>query len=245
MQGHPSLRGHGREARTNAALPDDAPAPRLLHAIDDGDWAVLAFEAIDGSTPKTPWKRNELARVTGALPAIAALPVAALRPAAEIYGPMFRGWQRLRAEPVDADGAWWQGRLPELCAFETDWGAAAAGDAFVHGDVRSDNLLLTTDRVVFVDWASCAVGAAWLDAVLSASSVALEGGGAPEEFLALAQHDVPPARLVPVIAAVAGYFTDSGRRADPPGMGTVRELQRRQGAGAVEWLRRAIDHGHG
>ena len=47
---------HRREARIVAAMPADAPVPKLLWVLDDGpeDWVVLAFEDIEGRLPVDP-----------------------------------------------------------------------------------------------------------------------------------------------------------------------------------------------
>lgn len=64
---------HRREARIVAALPADAPVPKLLWVIDDGpeDWVVLAFDDIDGHLPTVPWRRDELAVVLEAMTELA------------------------------------------------------------------------------------------------------------------------------------------------------------------------------
>jgi Phosphotransferase enzyme family len=43
-------------------------------------------------------------------------------------------------------------RLDELVELESRWPDAVRGDTLVHLDVRADNLLLTPDRVLVVDW---------------------------------------------------------------------------------------------
>jgi hypothetical protein len=58
---------HRREARIAAALPASVPTPRLLWSFDDGDWVVLVFEDVDGWTPVTPWRPQELHRVLDAV----------------------------------------------------------------------------------------------------------------------------------------------------------------------------------
>jgi len=45
---------HRREARVVAALPAEAPVPRLLWSHDEGGWVVLCFEDIDGRLPAQP-----------------------------------------------------------------------------------------------------------------------------------------------------------------------------------------------
>jgi aminoglycoside phosphotransferase (APT) family kinase protein len=115
----------------------------------------------------------------------------------------------------------------------------------IHGDVRSDNVLLTPDdRVVFVDWTSTCTGVGWFDLLAMLPAVELEGGGTPEAVMERADVDsVDREALVPVIAAFAGFFAERGRLPDPPGLPTVRAFQRAQGEVTLAWLRRSWDRG--
>ena len=55
-----------REVDVIATLPRDAPAPELLHVIDNGTWIVLVFEQVDGELPTTPWDHHQLELVDSA-----------------------------------------------------------------------------------------------------------------------------------------------------------------------------------
>ena len=86
----------------------------------------------------------------------------------------------------------------------------------MHGDVRADNVLLTADGVVFVDWPHAAVGTPVFDVIGWAPSVVLEGGPPPEELLA--RHVAPgvdPDVITVLLAAVGGFFV-SARSARRP-----------------------------
>jgi hypothetical protein len=231
-----------REAHIAACLPADAPAPALLHTLDDGEWVALVFEEIAGRLPATPWRVDELDRVLEATLELGALsPLAPIRSVAEQYRAMFTGWRTLAAEAVDAPmDAWCRDRLDDLVAAESRWEQVTVGDGLIHGDVRSDNVLLTDDgRVVFVDWTSTCTGAAWFEVLALLPSVELEGGGTPESVLArVGLDDLDADATVPVVAAIAGYFVERGRLPDPPGLPTVRAFQRAQGAVTIAWLRR-------
>ena len=73
-------------------------------------------------------------------------------------------------------------------------------------------------------------------------SIELEGGGVPESVLArVGLDDLDRTQVVPVVAALAGYFTERGRLPDPPGLPTVRQFQRAQGEVTNAWLRRLWD----
>jgi len=232
-----------REGRIAAALPADAPAPALLHVYDDGDWIALAFEEVAGRLPHTPWEVDELDRVLDATLALGDLmPLGALHSVATQYGAMFTGWRTLAAEARDAPmDDWCRARLDDLAQAEARWEDATRGDGLIHGDVRSDNVLLTGERVIFVDWTSTCTGAPWFEVVAMLPSIELEGGGEPEAVLARIGLDIPHQQLVPLVAAIAGYFAERGRLPDPPGLPTVRAFQRAQGAVTNAWLRRLWD----
>lgn len=80
-----------------------------------------------------------------------------------------------------------------LCsaAWLASWGEALAraegsleqtGDALVHGDIRSDNICLTEERVVFVDWSNARAGAKEYDLALFLPAAHLEGAPPPEQI---------------------------------------------------------------
>jgi hypothetical protein len=232
-----------REGRIATHLPADAPAPELLHAYDDDEWVALAFREVDGRLPHTPWNLDELDQVLGATLALGDLvPRGPLPTVAEHYGAMFTGWRVLAAEGRDAPmDEWCRAHLDELARIEADWEDATVGDGLIHGDVRSDNVLLTTAGVVFVDWTSTCTGAPWFEIVAMLPSIELEGGGEPDAVLARLGLDLPHEQLVPLVVALAGYFVERGRLPDPPGLPTVRAFQRAQGAVANAWLRRLWD----
>ena len=71
-----------------------------------------------------------------------------------------------------------------------------------------------------------------------APSVAMQGGPAPEEFLARFDLSLVSDRaLDAVVCTLAGYFLVSGLEPPPPGLPTLRAFQAAQGRVAVDWLR--------
>jgi hypothetical protein len=234
-----------REAHIATCLPANAPAPALLHSLDDGEWITLIFEEVAGAHPREPWDAEELDRVFTAIRALGELePRRPLPTVAEQYADMFIGWRTLaRDAPEAVADPWCRAHVHDLAALEARWVDVSGGAGIHHGDIRSDNVLLTDDgRVVFVDWTSTAVGAGWLEVLLMLPSVTLEGGGEPEAVLAQSGiTDVDAATQLPVVAALAGYFAERGRLPDPPGLPTVRSFQRAQGEVANAWLRRLWD----
>ncbi len=233
-----------REAYVTARLPGSAPAPGLLHVIEDDDWIATIHELAQGRLPAQPWARDELARVIRATEDLADVsPPAGISTIAEHFGTAFTGWRNLAAddERARALDPWSARHLERLAALEPSWEAHVGGDQLVHGDVRSDNVLLSSDAVTFVDWSSACVGRSHFDVVCMLPSVALEGGGLPDDVLARhARRDIDPDAVVTLAVAIAGYLLDHARQPDPPGLPTVRAFQRAQGKVAVEWLRRRL-----
>jgi Ser/Thr protein kinase RdoA (MazF antagonist) len=108
----------------------------------------------------------------------------------------------------------------------------------LHADVRADNLLLTRDGVMVVDWPHACRGAAFTDLVLFAPSVAMQGGPEPAALLARSRAGRAASRdaLAAVVCALAGSFTERSLRPAPPGLPTVRRFQAAQGEVARRWL---------
>ena len=123
-------------------------------------------------------------------------------------------------------------------------GATAAevvdGDTLHHFDIRADNILLSPERVWFVDWPGACVGAPWVDVVFFVPSVAMQGGPPPEDVIARhpACQAANPDAMTAVIAALAGFFTYGSLQPAPPGLPTLRAFQAAQGREAREWLAR-------
>lgn len=236
---------HRREARVAAAVPPEAPAPRLLLAEDEEGWVTLVFEYVDGREPQLPWREDELERVLDAVTDLAnALtpPPLEAPPVAEALDELFHGWRTLAAGDAAGIDPWAAARLDELAALEAGWAEGASGSTLLHCDVRADNILLTPDRVVFVDWPHACVGAAWLDLLLFLPSVAMQGGPPPWEVFDVHPLglNAPPEQVLPVVAALAGFFVERSLQPPPPGLPTLREFQRAQGVETLAWLRRSL-----
>ncbi|OKJ71652.1 aminoglycoside phosphotransferase family protein [Streptomyces sp. CB02460] len=237
---------HRAEARVTASLPTHAPVPRLLGSYDDGTCVALVLEDIDGRQPRVPWDRTELDRVLAAVGDLARTltPAPAEVPAvAELKGRMFTGWRTLHAAGGDARlHPWAADRLTVLAELESRWAEAAAGDTLAHGDLRADNILLTRDRTVFVDWPHAVRAAPWFDLLVMLPCVAAQGGPDPDALFTAHPlgRDADPDAVTAVLAAVAGYFAEHALRPAPPGLPTLRAFQAAQGAAALTWLRQRL-----
>ncbi len=238
---------HRAEARITAALPVAAPVPRLLGVHDDGDWVALIYEDVDGAHPELPWRLDELARVVDAIVRLhEVLTPSPLSDARDVSDQpdLFRGWRSLAERTPDALDDWSRQHLDRLVALEDRWVGVAAGETLLHLDLRADNLLIRADgSVVFLDWPHARRGAAVLDVLGFAPSVAMQGG--PDVDWLLARHRdaarAAPDVVLVLIAAIAGLFTHSSLRPPQPGLPTVREFQAAQARVARRWLAARLD----
>ena len=237
---------HRQEASVVKQLPVGVPAPRLLESWIDPDsgWVALAFEAIHGRHPQLPWEKQELGRVLAALEELfAALTPApiALNTASEKFATHIHGWKRIRDEAkmsLDHLGDWSRRHLDLLVDWESAAPAAVDGNTLLHFDLRADNILLTGSRVYFVDWPHACVGAAWVDLLGMAPSVAMQGGPGPEELLqnCASYRTAAPEAITAAVASLAGYFIYGSLLPPPPGLPTLRAFQAAQGEVALLWL---------
>ncbi|MFI0452815.1 phosphotransferase family protein [Actinomadura sp. 6N118] len=235
---------HRAEARVAAVIPASAPVPSFLTSFDQDGWVALLFEDIDGQMPRQPWDPDELRRVLDALSDLAEVMTPSpidVPTAGERFAEAFRGWRTL-AGGEDASGLdpWAVRHLGRLAELEETWADAAAGTTLAHADIRADNLLLTADRVVVVDWPWASLAAPWFDLLGMLPSVRMQGGPPPEQIFdahpAAARAD--DSAVTAVLVALAGYFVWSGRQPDPSGLPTLRAFQQAQGEIALTWLRR-------
>jgi aminoglycoside phosphotransferase (APT) family kinase protein len=261
-----SPRMHRREGRVLAALDPliaagRLPVPRLRGVAESGTWVALVLADVDGAAPALPWQPSQLALVIAAIDRLASTltPAPVQAPTmAQRYARVFTGWRELAAaagtdgaDRMSADRAgadltrldpWSRAHVGELAALEATWEEHAAGGTLLHSDLRADNLLLGPDGVVVVDWPHACLGAPFVDLVLFAPSVAMQGGPQLPELLALSRHgrSVPRGSLTAVLCALAGYFTRQALLPPPPGLPTLRAFQAAQGAVARRWLAELI-----
>ena len=240
---------HRREAGIMTAMPFAAPVPRLLWSCDEGEggWIALVFEDVDGRHPTQPWRIDELNRVVAAMEDLSKLltpspmPAAVVGTAGNEFATTIRGWRQLRDERPSRLGCldeWSRRNLERLVAVEDTVGGALEGDTLLNIDIRADNILITPDRIWFVDWPHARVGPPWLDVVAFAPSVTMQGGPPPEEVISrhFACRAADSDAITAAVVAIAGYFTHQSVQPPPPGLPTVRAFQDAQGVVAREWI---------
>lgn len=239
-----------REVRIASALPADVPMPPLLWSYDDAqdtEWVVVLFQAIDGVHPGQPWSHAELERILAALQTMSA----ALTPsplsgdvvatARDRFANYFRGWKFFQADEAaqaKLPDAWSARHLQALAQLEQDAADAVDGDSLIHFDIRADNILLTSDRVWFLDWPHACLGAPWVDAILFAPSITMQGGPQPQEVLQryLGHNTIDEAKVTAAVIAMAGSFSYQATLPPPPGLPTLREFQNAQAVVARHWV---------
>ena len=231
------------EAHVTARMPASAPVPRLIAALDDGEWVVLIHEDIEGRHPRTPWVEHEIRAAVRALRELAAAvtpsPLTSVPQAAAHLAAPFGGWARLAADPPADLDPWVAAHLDDLrAAADRGLASVATGSTLAHCDVRADNLLVRRDgSVVVVDWPYGCVGPRWLDTVLLTMNV-LAHGGAGDRLLA----GIDPRAATDVIAGFTGDFLDRSRHPSP-GIRNVRAFQRAHADAVLPWLRERLPRG--
>jgi hypothetical protein len=228
-------RSYREEARKLGALPESAPAPRLLW-VEDADWVVLGLEHVEASAPRRPWQPRQLDRCLDALELVADV----LTPVPDA----------MELEPIAAELATWpafwddvrgQEELPhadEAAALAAAFAEGIAGHTVVHTDVRDDNLLLTTDgRTLLCDWNWPVAGAAWVDSLILL--IGPRGDGVDVERVIAERRllrDVPSEHVDRLLALVCGYFLRTAAEPVPSTSPYIRQAQRWQGEVCWDWL---------
>lgn len=236
---------HRSEVRVLGSLPPvDYRAP-LRAAYDDGDWVAMILDDVEGRHPN--WSDvSDIAGVASAVerqteeltPAPAGL---ALTPAADMA---LRWRSTLREATPDERTAlppWLArdlARVEELLDLLPQW---LAGDTMCHWDIRNDNLLIRPDgSVVIVDWGQVRRGPVWADIAI----FALEWAETPrfDDILAASRFgaSVDGDVLTALLLGVGVHLTIMATSPAPPGLPTMPEFRRREGARFLEGARRRL-----
>ncbi|MBE1489517.1 aminoglycoside phosphotransferase family protein [Plantactinospora soyae] len=234
---------HRRELRVAAGLHTDPAVPTLWGGYDDGVWVALMSDDVGGTTPRLPWRNDDVLRVLTALAEFqrrnTPARVDGLEQAAVANATALRAWQRLaEAPPADLDD-WSRRNLERLAAVEATWPSLTHGDGLLHGDLRADNIVLAGAEVMLVDWPWASLGPGWLDVVNFAPTVTTMGGPEPEWVLAHSpsMRDAPSEGVTAAAVAAAGFYTEQEHLPPPPGLWDPRPWQRAQARTCRDWIR--------
>ncbi len=209
--------------------------PFLYDVYDDGDWVGLLMEDIEGYLPPHPWRPQDASRALDALAELTAAlqpspwpeaPVAAVRSEA-----FLSRWDQVITDGLDVP-EWMAGREEEFAELaRTGLAALAKGDGLVHWDLRADNILMTEQRVVFVDWAHAATAASWADTVILYADMqgSVELPALPDD-----------AGITGFIAGIAGGQWWGSHQQSPAGLPTIRAWQRESAIQHLDWLRERL-----
>ena len=209
--------------------------PQLVGWHDESGCTFLALEDLADAHWPPPWRSGQVDAVRATLDTVHATAPPAGLPTLESLRERLNGWELVAddPEPLLSTGlcseAWLEAALPELRRAAAT--CQLAGDAFLHLDVRSDNLCFRHGRVVMIDWNSACVGNPDLDLVAWLPSLRLEGGPEPWELCSDSGG---------LAALVCGYFASRAGLPAPATAPRVRQLQRRQAEVALPWAAREL-----
>lgn len=167
--------------------------PNVVAWLDEpGSYPILVVEDLSrahwpASHSGVDWRRGDIDRVLAAikdLSHVRAPSVLAPSPIGQASWPAFA-----RAGP-DRDAfldlglcspAWFSSAVPFL--IDAEAALDDSGDWLVHGDLRSDNICIEEERVVFVDWSHASRGHSEHDLALLLPTLQLEGGPLPFDVM--------------------------------------------------------------
>ena len=202
--------------------------PRLVRWDDDGVRPILVLEDLSGAYWPPPWRPGDVELVREALTEIHALPPPdGLH---ELVVGDLHTWREVENDPAPfltlglCSAEWLERALPELIA-ATDR-CDLGGDAFVHLDVRSDNICIADGQAKLVDWNWASVGNPRVDFAFWLATVHLEGGPSPVELMPDAGD---------LTAVVSGFFAPIAGLPPPAGAPKVRSVQLAQLEVALPW----------
>jgi hypothetical protein len=207
--------GHTRAGKARAFLPDDTSVfvkwaeddrsaalldeLRVLRVVRGSflplvvgwsvDPAVVIMEDLSAGVWPPPYPAD-IGPLWAALEAKAAVESPAGLPRLEDWAGSKHRWRRVGEHPEPfldlgvVSEAWLRTHLEDLIVAEER--VSLAGAQLVHNDVFSGNMTFVGGRAILIDWATAAVGNAWLDTAMAALSLRSEGGppvrlGFPDE----------------------------------------------------------------
>lgn len=249
------VRGLRREGQVLPILASLSCVPHLVGAADvevdgAGTWVVLVLEHIDGRQPGMPWTDADARAAHDACLEVVNLDPAQMaklglsRVADDVaadWGVLglfaqfrsgVRAWPAAVTTPTDT-------QLVELDALVAGVPRALAGDALCHNDVRPDNILISGDQAIVVDWNWVRASPPWFDFVGLWPQMAWSGIDLAQFADSPLLAGADPEDIDSFLAAIVAYMFDDLDATPPPGCTpALRAHQRWQGELFLEFLAR-------
>ena len=222
---------------------------------DDGEdgWTLMVSEFLDKKSPLPPWTDEKIKAVFSTIKTYQSFSFDDLHPITthNIWGPLLRGdilnWHKIlhRNElfegflslfaDQDKAKAWLSQLTPHLLADEQKQTTLKA-DGLMHGDLRSDNIILTSDGVKIIDWPDGIFGIKALDVISFVHGVSAEWLKSPHD-LYLLYDPAPNLDTVKIInSMLSGLYARQAWRPVPSVMPRLRWMQKMQLYPALFWL---------
>ncbi len=247
-----------QEARVYAELKDliGAWMPQFYAEFQYEDWHGLLLEDL-GPKSAPPWTPSLVRKVAHGLADFYNATVAKPLPEWLAHPDSWvqeESWARTVAQSDDlrkvaamagerSDEAlrWLQAATPTITAMFDQGGLLQGPFALLHGDLRSDNLRFTRNRLYLFDWPAVMVGRPELDLVAFAQSITVEAGPQPEQILAWYREKGPlePVAVDSALAWCISFFASKAWQAELPELPRLRRFQRQQLAVLLQWAARA------
>ena len=165
--------------------------PRVVAWVEPvGGWPVLIAEDLShaywpASHAGVTWRSGDVDLLFAAIEQLSSLPANPQLSAMENRTTSI--WSSIAAKPeffltLELCSARWLGDAIDTL-IDAERNADVTGDAFVHGDIRSDNICIQGTQVKFVDWSHAARGSSTYNLAQVLPTLHLEGGPPPYEIM--------------------------------------------------------------
>ena len=212
--------------------------PKVMAWQEHETEPILIIEDLSDHHWPPPWDDRQIDLVLSQL-AIMHDTKTELEPFSKVHGEnMARGsgWLKVAENPEPflsigiADEKWLSKSLPLLISNADN--CRVEGNSLTHWDLRSDNICITKERAIFIDWNLACLSNPKLDLGFWLPSLAYEGGPLPDTIL----PDSPE-----IAAFVSGYFAQFAGLPVIKSAPRVRMVQQQQLETALPWAARALD----
>lgn len=212
-------------------------APSLSAHFELEDWVVLLFPFVDGAHPNAPPTKAQVEAIVDFISAQPAAPES-LKSVNERFESELWGWRKL-ADARPRGLRPWAVRHARHCAgLEHHWTEAARGGRVIHADLRSDNIMMSSEGSVFVDWAFASRGHPLFDLVSYLLSAAAEGYAEADAALSrtVARLGWSAEAANVLLTAFTGWYLWLALQPPVAGIPTLRVFQSTMADAGSRWL---------